>query len=220
MKLHNTFALYLYCLVMAISWLTLWFADICQWLDGTNCNDTEALTIRMSSFVFLYLASLSFGLVCTNQDNQAFLKHLTYHMMFGLGVILGSIVTFTSSRAEPKWYHFGDVVILLFLFGLLYQSSFNNVAQDEIQQSIWEGHGANPRSFLVILILAIMVKVVSVPDFMPLSSIVDVAESVTARAETFYSLALCEAMALLFCWQSPLITERPKINSMQRLSWW
>jgi uncharacterized membrane protein YagU involved in acid resistance len=205
MNVPNTmFAVYFYCLFMTIGWLTLWFADICKWLDGTTCNDIETLAIRTASFLFLYLASLPFLMAYTNQNNPAFLKRLAFHMMYGLGVMVGSLITLTPSLVEPKWYHFGDMVTFLILFGLLHASTSNDLAPVGTQQSLWEGHGANPRTFLSIVAIAILVKVLTVPDFMPLSRVAEYVESVTARAETFFSFALCQTLALLFLLTVPI----------------
>jgi hypothetical protein len=204
MDLPDMFAFYLYCAGMGIAWIILWFADICKLLDGTSCNDTEALTIRICSFIFLYLASLPYLLVRTNKDDPVFLKQLALHMMYGVGVMIGGLVTLTPSGVEPKWYHFADLVSLFVLFAMLYIFTSDDLSSVGMYQSPFEGHGANPRTFLVILGFIILVKVLTVPDFMPLTVIVKDPDSVTVRAEIFYSFAFCEALALLFLLAVPI----------------
>ncbi|KAG7362990.1 hypothetical protein IV203_026350 [Nitzschia inconspicua] len=199
------FAIYVYCLFMTIAWMTQWFADMCQWLDGTSCNDTETFTIRMSSFLFLYLALLSFVMARTNEDNPAFLKRLAFHIMYGLAIMVGSFVTFAPTGMEPKWYHFGDMVTLFILFALLHSSTSNEVAPVGMHQSLWDGHGANPRTFLMVVAVALLVKMLAVSDFMQLSSIIEDQESVTIRAETFYSFAICQGLALLALLAIPVL---------------
>jgi hypothetical protein len=73
-----------------------------------------------------------------------------------------------------------------------------------MRQSPWEGHGANPRTFLVIIATVVVLKVLTASDFLPLSEMVNDPASITPRANVFYSFALCEAMALLFLLAIPI----------------
>ena len=204
MNLPSMFAIYLYCAVMAVPWLVMWFVDLCFFMDGTSCNDTEAFMIRLSSFMFLYLASLPFLMAHTHKDDPAFLKRLAYHMMYGLGVMIGFAITIGPLGMYPKWAHVGDLVFLLFVFAMLHVYTSNDLAPCGMYQSPWQGHGANPRTFLSIIAIIILLKVVTVSDFMPLSEMVSDPSSVTDRANAFYTLALCQALAFLFLLAVPL----------------
>lgn len=198
------FAIYLYCIVMAAAWLITWFADICHWVDGTSCNGTEALMIRMTSFMFLYLATLPLLLAHTHKDDPAFLKRLAFHMKYGIAVMFGSCITMAPLGVYPKWYHFGDLVSFFVLFAVLSTYTSNDLAPAKMTQSPWQGHGANPRTFLFIVAVIVLLKVLTVPDFVPLLDMVSDPDSVTARANVFYSFTICEAMALFLLLTVPI----------------
>jgi hypothetical protein len=183
----------------------LWTDCICQLLDGTECNATEALMIHFCAFMLLYSGVLSIVLVMTNKENPAFLKRLAFHMQYGLTIFLGSMITMTPTGVEPTWWHICDYVSFFIMFALLAMYTSSDLAPLGIQQSLWDGHGMKPKSLLCLIAFIMIAKLLTVPDFFPLSSFISDVDSITLRAETFYSFCLCLTLGLWFILIVPIL---------------
>jgi len=202
------FSIYFYCATAAFGWLFLLFFDVCRIKYGSTCFDNiaEQLTVRMCSLLFLYMAAIPFILTRTNQDNDSFLKRLAFHLQYGLMAILGCSITRQPSSStddeNESWYHIGDKIYAFLAFFLLFAyTSKNSVTPmgegpgpTGMTMKPYEGHGCNPRTFLVFFGVAGLLPLVKK---FPLDTIVPEGTEITERAKFFYALAQCSGLAVL-----------------------
>jgi len=180
------------------------------------------------------MAVLPFLLARTNKDNDPFLKRLAFQLQYGLMAILGCSIARKPSSSSgisgdtlnddegESWYHIGDKIFGFATFFLLfaYTSKKNTSLPSGVEgletigmvQRPHEGHGMNPRTFLVLFGIAGLLPLVKK---FPLYIIVPQGTDITERAKFFYSLSQCFGLAVLMILFVPIHfgTEKDQRNT-------
>lgn len=165
--------LYLFCLVHLAAGLVC-YADLCSWVF-MKCNATEAVFFRFFGMCLLYVAVLFGVLSIMNRNEKEKLKRLAVFATYASVVLFTGLVMTGSARTggyERPWMHIGDVIFTFVLF-LIMATAYDDDTEAAPCTSPFRKLGINPKTFLLLITIAALVKLFVITDFVNLTDFME-----------------------------------------------
>jgi hypothetical protein len=176
----------------------LW--DPCSLLTGDSpCNSAERVTSVFWSVGFLYVGVLFYILTYLNKENAPKLKRLNMFAANCTAALFAGTIFTGSIRLggfERSLFHIGDMLFIFALFVILV-SAMDDVSPVAASTSPLTGLGVNPKSLLLLVAIACLIKLFACTDLLSYSYFLKDPDEFTDLARLFWNWTALQIFEIL-----------------------
>jgi len=196
--------LYLFGIVQLVGSFFMYgfFLDPCQLLTGKGeCKSgAEMYSARAMAIAFLYIGVFFLSLTYLNKDSAPKLKRLA-NMATNcvVATLVGTVFTGSTSMGgvERSVFHMMDM-IGMFLLLIIIMSAVMNDSEMAGYKSPLAGLGVNPKSFVLLVTIAVAVKLFALSDFVDLTSFLADPDSTSHLSRVLWAWMSVYCLEVLF----------------------
>ena len=207
MTMNAPWQLYIFCAVQLVGSFAMYgiVFDPCQLLSGkaTCKSGAETYTARAMAIGFLYVGVFFLTLTFNNRTNAPKLKRLA-SMALNSAVAMLVGVMFTGSQrmggVERHVFHLLDMIFMLLLLVVLMTAVMTDSEMEGIKTP-FSNLGVNPKSFVLLVLVSVSLKLLVLNDFVSPSSFLVESDSETHLSRTLWTwLSVCILEILFALW--------------------
>lgn len=176
--------------------------DPCQLLTGkSSCKaGAETYTARAMAIGFLYVGVFFLTLTYLNRSSASKLKRLANMALNSVVALLVGLV-FTGSTSmggvERSIFHFLDMITFFILLVIMMTAVMDDSEMVGIK-SPFTNLGVNPKSFVLLVVVATTLKLFALSDFVNLSSFLVESDSDTHLSKVFWAWLIVCILEIIF----------------------
>ncbi len=156
----------------------------------------ETVMARMVAIGFLYVGIFFSALTYNNRNSTAKLKRLANMGMNGAVALFVTIIFF--GGIENPTLHFLDTIFGFVLIAIMLSAISDSSEMAERSNSPLEGHGLNPKTFIFVIAIIVVIKLFALSDYVKPSMFLHDPESISALSNIFWQTLSVVMITILF----------------------
>lgn len=195
--------LYTFAFVHLLGGIFMYVFDVCNTVFPSktrSCVGSEIVMQRFAALSLLYVGVIFTVLTYHNKGSAAKITRLSNHALNGATALLVGVI-FAGNNSfggfERSWMHFGDMLTLFIVVGILSSRVCQQDADWANKIRIRDGLGVNCKTLLVLFVILSILKILALTDFVDPAMILADGLKMTKLAHYMWNLVVVLVLEIL-----------------------